>query len=615
MDSERRDGTSALRLMKVSALFAPTRRPDEASRAQAGQAESGYELLVRGGFVAPLAAGLTSTLPLMQRVVNKINTVIREEMAAAGAQEVLFPSVHPADIWRETGRLDAVGPLLARFLDRNGREMVLAVTAEEVAVQIAKSSVQSYRDLPFVLYQIGPKYRDEPRPRAGLLRGRLFEMKDAYSFAATTAQMEQQYQAQFRAYTVIFARCGVPQVFPVAADPGMMGGRVTHEFMLPAEVGEDTLIVCDSCGQAANQQIATVRKPQPEPAEPLPVEKIATPDAERISDLGRFGIAPEQTMKAVMFAARVPGEAGATRDVVVMALVRGDMGVSHTKLANALRVHGELAEATPAQIASVGAVPGYASPLGLRHADLVVVADDLISQTPNLVGGANQRGFHLLNLNAGRDFTPDVVADIVEVHEGMPCPNCGAPLRAQRGIEVGNIFQLGSRYSDAVGALFLDADGERRPVLMGSYGIGPTRLAASIAEVSRDERGLAWPVAVAPYHVHLVTLGKGDAAAEVQEAAQRLVEGLLSRGVEVLWDDRDDASAGVKFAEADLWGMPVRATISPRALKQGAVEVKLRTEAEATLVPLDNAVEDIAGRVAALWREIDDRVRPLSPTR
>jgi prolyl-tRNA synthetase len=441
--------------------------------------------------------------------------------------------------------------------------------------------VDSYQRLPRLVYQIQTKFRDDPRPRAGLIRAREFTMKDAYSLDRDERGLDRQYSTLYKAYFEILARCRLPAI-AVGADVGIMGGSMAHEFMYVTPIGEDTILICDDCGYTANRQVARFRKPIPEAEEHKPVEKVATPGADTIETLARsLEITKSGTAKALFQVATIGGS-----ERFVLAVVRGDMELNETKLANAVGASG-LRPALPEEVRAVGAEPGYGSPLGVEGATVVV--DDAIPDSPNLVAGANEEGFHVVNVNYGRDFEADFVADIASAGEGSLCPECGDAMRAVRGVEVGNIFKLGTRYSEAFGASFLDTDGRRKPVVMGSYGIGLGRLLACIAEEHHDENGLVWPVSVAPYHVHIV-------AAEAGEMADGLYERLVSAGVEVLIDDRRE-SLGAKFKDADLIGAPIRLTLTPRSLQKGGVEIKARQGSEGYVVPIQEAV-------AAVKREI-----------
>src|SRR3990170_8877539 len=591
--------------MRLSHLFGETLRT-----APAEVEVASHRLLLRAGFIRPLAAGIFSYLPLGVRVMRKIEQIIREEMDAIGGQEITMPVVHPGELWQRSARWYDIDEELVRFADRTGRDMVLGMTHEEVVADLARSDVRSYRQLPLLVYQIQTKFRDDPRPRAGLIRVREFTMKDSYSLDADTAGLDRQYRNHYRAYFRIFQRVGLPEVIAVAADTGIMGGRAAHEFMLLTEVGEDTLVLCDHCRYAANRQAARFRKRPPSAEELRPVEKVATPGAETIAALAQLLDVPEsRTAKVVLFRAAVPSGDGTrqTREVLVMGLVRGDMNLNETKLAHAIKARW-LRPATAEAIRAAGTVPGYASPVGLTHDAVLVAVDDLLAASRNLVAGANEEGFHLRNVNVGRDFTPDVVTDLAEAGAGAPCPRGENPLRLARGVEVGNIFQLGTKYAETLGARYIDADGQSRPIVMGSYGIGVGRLMACIAEAHHDERGLRWPVSVVPFDVHLVVLAGREP--EVAGRADELYAALGAAGLEVLYDDRE-ASAGVKFADADLVGIPLRVTVSSRSLNQGGVEVKRRDRKEVQLLPLAEAVASLGAALRNLKDEAAATIPPV----
>jgi len=479
------------------------------------------------------------------------------------------------------------------------------MTHEEVVADLVRKEVHSYRQLPMMIYHIQTKWRDDPRPRAGLIRVREFTMKDSYTLDADMEGLDAQYRAHYQAYFNIFHRCGLP-VIAVSSDVGMMGGSMAHEYMYLTPVGEDTIMTCDSCGYASNRQIAVFRKPQPPQEELLPVEKVATPNAKTIEDLAAFLEIPQsKTAKAVFFTATFT-EGDESREQFVFAVVRGDMELNETKLMNAIKAV-ELHPATEDEIIAAGAVPGYASPVGLK--DALVVVDDIIPLSPNLVAGANEDGYHLLNVNYERDYKADVVTDIAAAREGDACPKCGGILKAARGVEVGNIFKLGSRYSEAMGAYYLDADGESKPVIMGSYGIGSGRLLACVAEQYHDEFGLIWPVSVAPYQVHMVVLSGKDSSENI-EAADKLYADLQAAGIEVLYDDRQE-SPGVKFNDADLIGLPIRLTVSSRALQAGGVEFKRRDLSEKEIVPLDEAADKIKDEISELQKVLDGMLKEM----
>jgi prolyl-tRNA synthetase len=469
-----------------------------------------------------------------------------------------------------------------------------------VVADLVRREIRSYRQLPRLIYHIQTKFRDDPRPRAGLMRVREFSMKDSYSLDADWEGLERQYRAHYQAYFNIFQRCGLPSM-AVKADVGMMGGKLAHEFMYLTPVGEDTLVLCDHCGYSANRQIAVFQKPDAAPEELLPVEEVATPETKTIAELADFlSVTKSKTAKAVfMIASRPEGEEIVEK--FVFAVIRGDMEVNETKLSNAVKAR-EMRPATDQEIISVGAVPGYASPIGVSGA--LIVVDEALTSSPNLVAGANKAGFHLKNVNYGRDFSADIVTDISAAQAGDACPDCGDSLKTVRGVEIGNIFQLGTHYSDALGSTFLDKDGQIRPVIMGSYGIGSGRLLACIAEEYNDENGLIWPITVAPYAVHLIVLpGKGQEQ-EIIAQADELFQALQAAGIEVLYDDRDD-SPGVKFNDADLLGMPIRLTVSPRSLEAGGVEFKRRDQSEKRTIPLAAIIAEVQAEIKTLTAAIE----------
>jgi prolyl-tRNA synthetase len=569
--------------MRMSTMFGRTLR-DAPSDVEVAS----HRLLLRAGFIRQLAAGIFSYLPLAKRSIGKIEKILREEMDAAGGQEVSMPVIQPADVWERSGRYDATGEELVRLSDRRNREMVLAFTHEEIVAGLAASEVDSYQRLPRLVYQIQTKFRDDPRPRAGLIRAREFTMKDAYSLDRDERGLDGQYNTLYKAYFRIFARCGLPAI-AVGADVGIMGGSMAHEFMYLAPVGEDTILICDRCGYTANRQVARFRKPVLEAEEQRPIEKVATPGADTIETLARsLEIPKSRTAKALFQVATVEGS-----DRFVLAVVRGDMELNETKLANAVGA-SELRPARLEEIRATGAEPGYGSPIGVEGA--FVVVDDAIPASPNLVAGANEEGFHFLNVNYGRDFEADIVADIASAGVGSLCPECGSAMRAERGVEVGNIFKLGTRYSGAFGVSFLDGDGRRKPVIMGCYGIGLGRLLACIAEEHHDENGLVWPISLAPYHVHIVTDRDG-------ELADGLYDTLVTTGVEVLYDDRRE-SLGAKFKDADLIGVPVRLTLTPRSLENGGVEIKARRSSKSYVVPIEVAAAAVRREISRLEEEI-----------
>ncbi len=558
--------------MRLSHLFFTTLRDDPVEAEMPS-----HRLLLRAGYVRQLGSGIYSLLPLGKRVNDRVEQIIREEQDRIGGQEMEMPVVHPADVWRASGRYDAIGPELGRFKDRNGRDMVLAMTHEEVVGLLLADVVKSYRQLPMQVYHFQTKWRDEPRARGGLIRVREFVMKDAYSCDRDEAGLDVSYWAQHGAYVRTFERLGLETV-AVSSDVGMMGGSQAHEFMVLNPAGEDVLVLCETCDYAANRQIAIVPKPDPAPEDPLPLDEVATPGTTTIASLAAFlGIGTDRTAKAAFFTT------GDGR--LVTAIVRGDHDVNETKLVNAVTATGGIRPATVEEIKAAGMEPGYGSPIGAH--DTVVIVDDLVARSPNLVAGANREGFHYRNVNVGRDFTPDLTADITNAQAGDRCPLDGGPLILRNGIEVGNIFKLGTKYADAFGATYLGEDGQSHPIVMGSYGIGVGRNAACIVEAHHDDKGIVWPAEVAPYAAHLVSIGAAKEP-RVNEIAERLHSLAAEAGDrhEILWDDRDE-SPGVKFTDAELLGMPWILTVSPRSLAAGGVEVTERATGERSTRPLE----------------------------
>lgn len=593
--------------MRMSNLFSKTLRQDPADTEVIS-----HKLLVRAGFIQQLAAGIFSYLPLAKRSLTKIENIMREEINAIGGQEITMPVVHPAEIWKETERWYKVGAEMGRFHDRSGRDMVLAMTHEEVVADLVRNTINSYRQLPALVYHIQTKWRDDARPRAGLIRVREFTMKDSYSLDSSWEGLDRQYRDHYQAYYNIFHRCGL-KVKSFKSDVGMMGGTMAHEFMYLTPIGEDSLLVCGHCGYAANRQIARFTK-EPAPKEdPGPLEKISTPGMKTIDALAEYLELPQsKTAKAVFMVASIINGIE-SKDQLVFAIVRGDMDLNETKLANAIQAK-ELRPALEEEITAVGAIPGYASPIGLEG--VLVVIDDVIPDSPNLVSGANEEGFHFLNVNYDRDFQAEVIADIAAASEGDLCPECGTSMSLTRGIEVGNIFKLGTSYSESMGANFLDKDGESKPVIMGSYGIGSGRLLSSIAEAHNDEFGLKWPITVAPYEVHLVLIpgksnsidaGNGEISQDTQVVADDVYNQLNYSGIEVLYDDRD-LRPGVKFNDADLIGTPIRLTVSERSLQAGGVEMKLRDQEDKTFIPLEKIIPQVRSVIEDLRTKINETV-------
>ncbi|NQW22767.1 MAG: proline--tRNA ligase [SAR202 cluster bacterium] len=566
--------------MRFSRMLSKTLRDDPPEAETAS-----HRLLLRAGLIHQVASGVYTYLPLALRSLRKIENIIREEIDAVGGQELLMPALQPQELWEETGRREAFGDNLFSFEDRRGRPMVLAPTHEEVVTNVVKANVQSYRDLPLILYQIQTKFRDEPRPRAGLVRVREFDMKDAYSFNADDASLDESYQAMAQAYHNIFRRCGIP-VLMAEADSGAIGGKDSHEFLLATETGEDTVITCSSCSYTANAEKAESNYAEV-PAEPEEaLEEISTPGLKTIAGLAEFLKIPEsKTLKAVFYI---------SDGAPLFVTIRGDLDVNETKLKNAIQSH-DLRLAEDHEVKAAGLVAGSASAVGLSG--IKHVADVSITKGNNFVVGANKADTHFKAANYPRDFKADIVADIALAQPGQLCVRCGHALESTRGVEVGHIFKLGTFFSESLGAMFLDSEGQQHPIIMGCYGIGVGRLLAAAIEQSNDEKGIVFPASIAPYQVHLVGLNLADQA--VAEAADQLYKELEAGGIEVLYDDREDSAAGVKFNDADLMGLPVRLVVSPRNLKNGMAEVKGRTESEAGSVPLAGVLADVRKRLAA----------------
>jgi len=554
--------------MRFSKLFGKTLRQAPA------EAESiSHQLLLRAGMIAQEAAGIYSYLPMGWRVLKKIENIIREEMDRAGGQELMLPVLQPFELWQQSGRYVSFGKSLFTLTDRKEHTLALGPTHEEVITDLVHRYVQSYRELPLLLYQIQTKLRDEPRPRGGLLRVREFIMKDLYSFDTDEAGLDESYQKMSQAYRDIYSRLGLPALM-VEADSGAIGGKDSHEFMVLTEGGEDEIIRCSNCGYAANAEKAQFAKKKSNAEAPLSLEEIATPGTKAIEEVADFvGVPTSQTLKSVFYYA--DGE-------FIFVIIRGDLEVNETKLRNALKC-SELRLATEGEVNEAGLVAGFASPICVKG--VKVVADDSITSGSSFIAGANKPGYHFRNANYPRDFKVDLMADIALAQPGDSCPKCGGELSSARGIEVGHVFKLGTFISERFGASFLDNDGKSRPIIMGCYGIGLGRLLAAIVEQSHDDKGIIWPLSVAPYQVYLCPLNLDKSA--VLPTAEKIYQELQKEGIAVLFDDRDD-SPGVKFNDADLLGIPLRLTLSPRTLQSQSVEAKWRTEKEAQLLPLDN---------------------------
>ena len=547
-----------------------------------------HQFLMRGGYIRPVSAGIYSLLPMGKRIVAKIENIIRQEMDRIDGQEILMPVALPAALWQESGRYESVGAELLRFNDRNDKPMLLAMTHEECVTALIRTEVNSYKQLPVMVYQIQTKYRDEARPRAGLIRTREFTMKDAYSFHTDQADLEAYYMRAHEAYERIFRRIGLDNVLSIESNSGMMGGKVSHEFMAISDCGEDTIFVSPDRKYRANREIAVADwKFVKEEAKEL--EKVATPDCKTIEEVAGFlKVSAENTGKAVFYQDARSGE-------LIFALIRGDFEVNESKLANAAMVP-ELKFADDESILAAGAVPGYASPLNLKGKKAKIIIDRSAFESSNLVVGANEPGFHFLNFNAERDLkgVEYIVTDIATVREGDPAPGSGGPLQMLRGIEVGNIFQLGTKYSESMNCTYLDKDGKTHPMIMGCYGIGVGRAMASVIENSHDDYGPVWPMSIAPYQVQLCALDPQKAG--VGEAAEKLAAELEALGVEVLYDDRGE-KAGSMFSDADLLGIPLRLVISPKTLAENEAEFRTRACRDSIRLKLDDTAKFIAEKV------------------
>jgi prolyl-tRNA synthetase len=548
--------------------------------------------LIRGGYARLVSAGLYTLLPLGRRVTRKIEQILREEMDRVDGQEIRMPVVLPAELWEESGRYDNVGSELLRFKDRNGKDMLLGMTHEEAVVQVARTELLSYKQLPSMLYQIQTKYRDEARPRAGLIRVREFTMKDAYSFHSSQECLESYYERCHRAYERIFKRIGLKECVSIQSDSGMIGGAVSHEFMAIADCGEDTFFSSPDGSYRANREIACAKLAFSKET-PLPLSKQHTPACKSIAEVAAFlNLSPEQCCKAVFYKDQ--------ENKLVFVCIRGDLDVNEAKLRKALQCT-ELDFANDDLIRSAGAVPGFASLVGVDAKQIRVLVDPSVSESSNLVVGANEEDYHLLNFNFERDAAQRdqiMICDIATVREGDPCPSTGEPLKAYKGIEVGNIFQLGTKYSAAMNCNYLDQDGKSKPMIMGCYGIGVGRAIAAVIEQNHDDYGPIWPMSIAPFQVHLI--GLNIKQEEVRQACDLLYQALCEAGIEVLYDDRGE-KAGFAFADADLIGVPLRLVVSAKTLSQKQVEFKQRSwNKRSELIAMDDIVPYIQQQIQEL---------------
>ena len=543
--------------------------------------------LLRAGMIRKLVSGVYGYMPMGYRSLRKIQSIVREEMDKAGAQEILMSALCPAELWQESGRWNAYGPEMFRLKDRNARDFCLGPTAEEIFTDIVRNDVDSYRQMPMNLYQIQWKYRDEKRPRFGLMRSREFLMKDAYSFDRDEAGLDESYRIMYEAYERVFDRCGLVYR-PVEADTGAIGGSNSHEFCALSEVGEEEIAYCDSCDMAATTERAEFRDAPAETEEMKPLEKVLTPGTKSIEDVCRFlGLPKEKSIKALLF--RVYD----ADYEYVAAFIRGDRELNMTKLVNALKIPEfsiEFADEN-AMGEATGCVGGFTGPMGLRNCKIVV--DSELPGIRNACAGANEYDHHCVNVNYGRDYKGDIVTDLKLLREGDPCPKCGKPIKIARGIEVGQVFKLGTKYSEPMHAYFKDENQKEHPIVMGCYGIGVSRTLAAVVEQHHDDNGIIWPMAIAPYHVIITLCSTTDPAQK--EIAETLYADLEKAGVEVILDDRDERP-GVKFKDADLIGIPIRVTVGKKAA-EGLVEYKLRAGGDVEIVTPAEAVSRILAAV------------------
>lgn len=574
-ESRKRDYT-----MRLSKMHLKTLRevPNEAELAS-------HILLLRGGMIRKLASGIYGYMPLGWRSIRKIENIIREEMDKSGSQEVLMSAIQPAELWQESKRWFAYGPEMWRVKDRHEREFCLGPTHEEVFTDIVRNEISSHRQLPVNLYQIQTKYRDEARPRFGLMRSREFIMKDAYSFDKDEEGLDESYKEMYETYERIFTRCGLT-FRAVEADTGAIGGSNSHEFTAISEVGESEITYCNACKMAATTEKAEVADEcSEEDVKEIPLEKIYTPNTKTITEVAQYlDIDEKKTIKALLF---VTHDDQGEKSGYAIAFIRGDRELNEVKLINALGIHEHQIEfADEAEIAdATGAVGGFTGPIGLVNCKVVI--DSELTKLKNLCAGANEKNYHIKNVNYGRDYKGDIIADIKTLKANDPCPKCGAPVKHARGIEVGQVFKLGTKYSDSMGAVYKDENQKDKPIVMGSYGIGVSRTLAAIIEQNHDENGIIWPMPVAPYEVMITVVKVKD---DVQmELAEKMYDELVEAGIEVLLDDRDER-VGVKFKDADLLGVPIRITVGKGATNK-LVEYKLRRDVEKVELHMEEAIE------------------------
>ena len=560
--------------MKFSNLFGKTQKNISTN------AESiSHRLMLKAGFILQIAAGVYAYMPIAYKAFRKIENIIRNELNKSGAQEVHMPALQPVDLWEKSNRKESYGSVLFQLKDRRERELVLGPTHEEVITQMVKSNVESYRDLPLNLYQIQVKFRDEARPRAGLLRGREFHMKDAYSFDIDQNGLDKRYDQMVEVYKSIFQKCGLP-VLVVQADSGAIGGKDSQEFILTTDVGEDTIIYCDSCEYVANSEKAVFLHKELPIEDMLNLKEVNTPSVKTIQEVSKFfNSDTTKTIKSVIYI---------IEDELVMVSIRGDLEINEIKLSNIFKGK-DLRLANDDELIDSGLLPGFISPVGLQSkTKIYLLYDNSLQKGNNYISGANKTDYHYCNVNISRDIAIDEFHDLALADVGYKCTECGNTLNTTKGVEVGHVFKLGTSYSESLGAYYTDENGSQRPILMGCYGIGVGRVLAAAIEQNHDEKGIIFPPEISPYQIHLVGINLNDNI--VAESCDRIYNNLNDKDYEVIFDDRDE-SAGVKLADADLMGFPIRMVVSSRSLKNNSVEIKLRQESESFLVELDKLEE------------------------
>lgn len=554
-----------------------------------------HQFLLRGAYIRQVASGVYSLLPIAKRVIDKIENIIREEMNKIEGQEVLLPVVLPRELWEESGRYETVGSELLRFKDRGNKDFMLAMTHEEAVVHLARTELSSYKQLPFMLYQIQTKFRDEPRSRGGLIRVREFTMKDAYSFHESQEDLEKYYKKAYVSYENIFKKAGLKNVLTVESDTGMMGGGKAHEFMLVSDCGEDTLIVCDSCGYSSNREVAESKLIDGNGSLDDELKKVHTPQKESIEDVTAFlGVEKNRAAKAVLY----------TKDdkELVFALIRGDFDVNESKLSRIVESNN-LRAATNEEIEAFGIKPGYASPMNIpENKNLILVVDESIVSSSALITGANEKDYHYTGFDFSRDLNKGIISDIRSVKEGDKCKTCGSDISIKRGVEIGNIFQLGTKYTGSMKCSYLNRNGKAQTPIMGCYGIGVGRLMASVMEDSNDKFGPIWPITIAPWQIQICALNLKKEG--VKDLAEKLYKEFTDAGLEVLYDDRDE-KAGFQFSEADLAGIPFRITVSPKTVPENKVEFKIRGEREFNLIDADSACGFLKEKVSEAFAKFN----------